>query len=151
MYSRILVPIDGSDTANRGLVEAIRLAHGHPTQLVLLHVIDDFPTMREFASSDPREEQRAQRRRAAQELLEHGAKLARASHVTATTEVCFAIESAADSIVEAASRLDCGLVAIGTHGRHGFRRAVLGSVADEVARRSAVPVLLVPPSPASRC
>ena len=68
-----------SDTANRGLVEAIRLAHGQPTELVLLHVIDDFPTMREFASSEPREAQRAQRQAAAQELLDHGVKLARAS------------------------------------------------------------------------
>jgi nucleotide-binding universal stress UspA family protein len=147
MYSRILVPIDGSDTANRGLAEAIRLAHGHPTELVLLHVIDDFPTMREFASSDPREDQRAQRRRAAEELLDPGVKLARDSQVKATTDVCFAIESAPDSIVETAKRLGCEMIAIGTHGRRGFRRAVLGSVADAVARRSTVPVLLVPPFP----
>jgi nucleotide-binding universal stress UspA family protein len=141
MHARILVPMDGSDTASRGLVEAIRLAHGHPTELVLMHVIDDFPTMLEFAAGDSRE----QRRRDAQHMLAHGVNLVRASHGKATTEVCFAIESAADSIVEAVRRLGCGMIVIGTHGHGGFRRAVLGSVADEVARRSTVPVLLVPP------
>jgi nucleotide-binding universal stress UspA family protein len=149
MYPRILVPMDGSDTASRGLVEAIRLAHGHPSELVLLHVIDDFPTMRQFASNEPLDAQRAQRRAAAQELLAHGVKLAQASRVKATTEVCFAIESAPDSIIETAGRTGCGLIVIGTHGRSGVRRAVLGSVAEAVSRRSVVPVLLVPPHPAA--
>jgi nucleotide-binding universal stress UspA family protein len=147
MYPRILVPMDGSDTANRGLVEAIRLAHGRDTELVLLHVVDDFPTMSEFAAGTPREQQRAQRRAGGQELLDHGVKLARASHVRATSDVVFAVESACDSIIEAARRHDCGLIVIGTHGRGGVRRAVLGSVADAVARHGSVPVMLVPPLP----
>jgi hypothetical protein len=78
-------------------------------------------------------------------MLAHGVKLAQASRVKATTEVCFAIESAPDSIIETAGRTGCGLIVIGTHGRSGVRRAVLGSVAEAVSRRSAVPVLLVPP------
>ena len=143
MYPRILVPMDGSDTANRGLVEAIRLAHGHSTELVMLHVIDDFPTLRQFAAGVPRE----QREAAAQELLDHAVKLVRASHVKVRSEVCFAIESASDSIVETAGRLGCGLIVIGTHGHSGVKRAVLGSVAEAVSRHSPVPVLLVPPHP----
>jgi len=43
MYQRILVPVDGSRTATRGLREAIRLAKGHDATLRLLHVVDRLP------------------------------------------------------------------------------------------------------------
>jgi nucleotide-binding universal stress UspA family protein len=51
--------------------------------------------------------------------------------------------SVPDAILAAAERLGVDLVALGSHGRSGFKRAVLGSVADEVARRSPRPVLTV--------
>jgi nucleotide-binding universal stress UspA family protein len=50
---------------------------------------------------------------------------------------------AAEAIVAAAERLDVDLVAVGSHGRSGFGRVLLGSVAEEVARRSTRPVLIV--------
>jgi nucleotide-binding universal stress UspA family protein len=50
---------------------------------------------------------------------------------------------AAESILAAAERFDVDVIALGSHGRSGFRRALLGSVAEEVARRSTRPVLLV--------
>lgn len=146
MYQRILVPMDGSDTAERGLREAIRLARGQGTQLVLLHVIDDFPSVRQLAASEPLDEQRARRRHAAEQMLAKGVHLADAADVACRTEVCTAIETAANSIVETAVTLQCELIVIGTHGRSGVRRAVLGSVADQVSRHSPLPVLLVPPA-----
>ena len=51
MYKRILVPVDGSDTATRGLQEAIGLAADLKAKLILLHVIDDFPLLVEMASA----------------------------------------------------------------------------------------------------
>jgi hypothetical protein len=51
MYKRILVPIDGSATATRGLQEAIGLAADLKAELILLHVIDDFPLLVEMASA----------------------------------------------------------------------------------------------------
>ena len=50
---------------------------------------------------------------------------------------------AAEAIIAAAERLDVDLVAVASRGRSGFKRALLGSVAEEVARRSARPVLIV--------
>ena len=50
---------------------------------------------------------------------------------------------AAEAILAAAERLDVDLIAVASHGRSGIKRAVLGSVAEEVARRSARPVLIV--------
>ena len=145
MYKRILVPLDGSSTSERGLSEAIRFARGHDTRLVLLHVIDDFPTMREFASNEPIDSSRVRRQREAEDLLRRSVRQAEDSGIDAESSVRFAIESAPDTIVETAAKLHCELIVIGTHGRSGFRRAVLGSVAERVSRHSPVPVMLVPP------
>ena len=48
-----------------------------------------------------------------------------------------------EEIIDAASRLDAGLIVMGTHGRRGLPRAILGSVAEKVVRLSAVPVLTI--------
>jgi nucleotide-binding universal stress UspA family protein len=48
-----------------------------------------------------------------------------------------------DSILEESDRLEAGLVIMGTHGRHGARRLMLGSVAERVLRQSRIPVLVV--------
>lgn len=146
MYHRILVPIDGSDISWRGLSEAIGLAADQRCELVLLHVVDDFPTVRQLASSVPIDEQELQRRRAGEEMLTRGVQMARASEVKATTSVKRAVESTPDTILDTAAAMGCGLIVIGTHGHGGVRRAVLGSVADRVSRHSPVPVMLVPPS-----
>lgn len=147
MYERILVPLDGSVTAIRGLREAMRLAGVSGGQLILLHVIDDFPTAWQRASGEPLDDQKDKRMLAAEEMLRRSVDSTHVAGIGVHTEVCPASDSAADSIVEYATRLACGLIVIGTHGRSGIRRAALGSVAEQVSRRSTVPVLLVPPAP----
>ena len=147
MYERILVPMDGSVTSVNGLNEAIRLARGRDSQLVLLHVIDDFPTVRQLASSEPLDEQEARLRQAAEQMLQGNADAARTSNVTVRTHVCKAVVWAPESIVESAGKFECGLIVMGTHGRSGVRRAVLGSVAEQVSRISRLPVMLVPSAP----
>ena len=56
-------------------------------------------------------------------------------------------QSAAEAILQAAERLDVDVIALGSHGRSGLARAVLGSVAEDVARRSTRPVLIVRENP----
>jgi nucleotide-binding universal stress UspA family protein len=146
MYDRILVPLDGSDTAQRGLREAIRLAAGQRTQLVLLNVIHDFPTVMQLASGEPLEDQRAHRRTAAEALLFPAIRMAQAAHAEAEVNVCFAVDTVAATIVETAAQTGCALIVMGTHGRSGVRRTLLGSVAEGVVRGSPLPVLLVPPA-----
>lgn len=146
MYERILVPMDGSVTAINGLREAIRLAGcGRDSQLELLHVIDDLPTF-QTASGQPPGERQGDRRQAAEKMLRGHAELARHAIAAVRTHVCRADEWAADSILESAVKFECGLIVMGTHGRSGVRRALLGSVAEQVSRSSPVPVMLVPSS-----
>ena len=51
MYQRILVPVDGSATAERGLREAVQLAAGQNTRVLFLHVVDDYTTLAEMTSA----------------------------------------------------------------------------------------------------
>ena len=85
------------------------------------------------------EEQRANLEARLRELVPPGAALAGiVTHVSVGQGT-----TAAEAILTAAERMDVDLIAVGSHGRSGFTRAVLGSVAEEVARNSTRPVLLV--------
>lgn len=144
MYHRILVPIDGSPTAEQGLMHAIGLAAQLKSQLVVLHVLDDFPFLLEIASVDSYDNMMRNLRRRGDGLL--SAACARAidagvpaeSRLRETTPMRIA-----ESIVDEARKSDCSLIVIGTHGRRGFHRFAMGSDAEEVMRTSPVPVLLV--------
>lgn len=144
MYDKILVPLDGSGTAERGLREAIHLAQALKSQLVLLHVVADYPLMIEMATAINFDENHRQ-------LIGYGKELLERAHAACTeagvpSQIALReIKTArvADSIVEEAARQKCQLVVMGTHGRRGFNRLTMGSDAELVLRQSPAPVLLV--------
>lgn len=144
MYRSILVPIDNSATAQRGLKEAIGLARGLRAQLVLLHVIDTMPLVVEMAGniSDPKVHDAMRR--------EGEGLLARARDMAAKEDVEVQVVMReivggpiAESVIEEARQRNCDLIVMGTHGRRGLSHLVLGSDAEAVVRRSDIPVLLV--------
>jgi len=144
MYSRILVPIDGSETAERGLAEAVELAAQLKSQIVLLTVVDDYPILVEMASMAAFEEIRHQRVKFGEGILD----LARRRIVEAGVpcEVVLrevAAQRAATTIVDVALEQKCSLIVMGTHGRRGLNRLAMGSDAEWVVREASVPVLLV--------
>lgn len=143
-YSRILVPIDGSPTAEAGLREAIALAAQLDSQLVLLYVVDDYPLMVEMASAMASDEMRQRLVQFAKDTLDQARKRAVEAGV-ATDTVLREVTSqrAAHVIVEEATRRQCQLIVMGTHGRRGFQRLALGSDAEMVLHDAPVPVLLV--------
>ncbi len=124
---RILVGLDGSAYSHRAAEEAVILARLCGAQLVLLRVVEHLAN-KELAEKEAREylEQRA-------------ATLPEELRATAVT----ACGSAARTIVQVALREGADLVVVGTHGRRGLDRLVAGSVAENVARVSTCPVLLV--------
>jgi len=144
MYQHILVPIDGSDTAERGLQEAIRLASEQKSRLRLMYVIDDFPMLVELASVSSFENSLQQLRNYGEQVLAKAVKLAGDSGVPAEPVLREVTQGrVADVIVGEAKAAGCDLIAMGTHGRRGFSRMALGSDADLVVRSSPVPVLLL--------
>ena len=144
MYQKILVPLDGSSTAARGLAEAVRLAPAFGSSLVLLHVIDDFPMSLEMASVPAYEETIARFRTSGQKLLEAAQASAQAAEVPAETRLReITSERIGSAIIDEALENGCGLIVMGTHGRRGFNRVMMDSDAEFVTRASPVPVLLV--------
>lgn len=144
MYKRILVPLDGSDTARRGLTEAIGLAGALGASLRLVHVTTDVQWLVESAALAYSEPLRLEQRRFGEDLLAAAEKTAAQSKVPTESRLREAIGvRPAKLIVDEAD--GCDLIVMGTHGRKGMGRLLLGSDASLVVSDSPVPVLLVRP------
>ncbi len=144
MYERILVPLDGSATAEAGLRHAIPLAAALKSRLVLLYVLDDFALMVEMASVASYESMRDTLRRYGEDALARAGKAAAEAGVMSEAVLREQPQARIAEVINGeAVRHRCDLVVMGTHGRRGFSRLTLGSNAEAVMRSSTVPVLLV--------
>lgn len=145
MYQRILVPIDGSSTSSRGLDEAIRLAKLTQGRLRLMHVIDELSfALAMDAYSGYTGDWLAQLRAAGNTLLEEARAKAAAAGVEAECLLCDTFRGAvAERVVSDAAAWPADLIVLGTHGRRGLGRMVMGSSAELILRHATVPVLLV--------
>jgi nucleotide-binding universal stress UspA family protein len=111
---------------------------------VLLHVVELVPMVPEVASAEAWEAIREGMKANGQRVLEEAAKQVRAAGVACETVLNdLDARRPADAIVDQAAVQRCDLIVMGTHGRRGFGRALLGSDAELVLRQSNVPVLLV--------
>jgi nucleotide-binding universal stress UspA family protein len=144
-YRRIMVAIDGSRAAEKGLREAIRVAQASAGRLVILHVVNElqlYYAMQGGAllGADVHERLRGESRR----ILEKARTLAARRGLEpkiVTGEI--AGGSVAQAIVQEAKKQRADLIVLGTHGRRGMTRLVIGSDAEVVVRSAPVPVLLV--------
>ena len=140
----ILLPTDFSDTGADAQEMAVRLAQRLGARLVCLHVVEP-------AKADADAEIEAQR--VAEEERRAEPALARLAHGLHLREVPVEVRSAVGDphaeIVRVAEREHADFVVIGTHGRGGLTRAILGSVAEQVVRHAPCPVLTVRPGTAA--
>ena len=145
MYAKILVPVDGSPTSNQGLDEAIKLAGLTGARLKLLYVVDlwAFATAPE-AGMGATPELLTLLKEGGQAIL--GAARDRVEAAGGHAETLL-VDSLAgrvcDIVIDEARHWGAELIVIGTHGRRGVGRLVLGSDAEQIVRLSPVPVLLV--------
>lgn len=144
IYQRILIPIDGSATSERALHEAIRLAEG-TAQLQLLYVIEEvFPIDAEgYAFIDYAALQDAVRKTGERTLAQAADKVRQSGAAVETKLLEAKGERVAAVVNDEACRWRADLVVIGTHGRSGLNRLLLGSVAEGVVRGASIPVLLI--------
>jgi nucleotide-binding universal stress UspA family protein len=148
MYKHILASLDGSSISTVAAREAVRLAKEQNAILRLLYVVDPSsnPDFREydlhgFAYPDSIY---VSARQIGEKILWEAQALARREGVQAETVMLdMDNRNVADVIVDEAARWPADLIVVGTHGRSGVGRLVLGSVAEGVIRKSAVPVLTV--------
>ena len=144
MYQRILVPVDGSPTSLTGLREAIRLAKNQHAALRLVHVVDEFVMDSAYPPAYDFPVFQKALRETGQRTLDKALAVARESGVTAEAHLVETIGgNTAELIVEAARQWPADLIVMGTHGRRGVRRLLMGSDAGLVVHTSPVPVLMV--------
>ena len=145
MYDRILVPVDGSATANRGLDEALKVAAKLGSTVRVIHVVDDM-SMAVAAGTLAMNvgELLMSLASAGEQILSDAKRTAQLRGLSVETVMrhCTA-GRVSDLILEEASLWPCDLIVIGTHGRRGAGRLLLGSDAEQVLRRASAPVLLV--------
>ena len=144
VYSKILAPVDGSPTSKRGLAEAIALAKDQGATLQIVHVLDELLVAPGAEAAIYLESTVQQLRAAGEEIAAEGLAQAQSAGVQAQSVVLETMGGrAADSIVKQARDWGADLIVLGTHGRRGVRRLLMGSDAEEVVRTATVPVLLV--------
>lgn len=125
MYKRVLVPIDGSEIAERALDEAINLTKGHKVELKIVLIGSDDESSREVIEV-------AMTRAVNAGLQPESGLLGK-----------FETEEIADVILQEAKDWAADLIVMATHGRRGMAHMILGSVTEGVIRASPVPVLVI--------
>ena len=144
MYQNILIAVDGSTASQRGLAEGLRLAKAVGSRVMLVHVVNALILESEIASTAYYRALAEAFRKEGLEIIEAAAAVARASGVPFEQKLIEKIGAHAwDEIVTAAKDWRADLIVLGTHGRRGLKRLVMGSDAELVLRHSSVPVLMV--------
>lgn len=142
----IIVPVDFSDCSHGVATQAASLARREGARLVLLHVAQPPSGLAEDATIHPSEQHpamtvRAYLESAARRRLPIYERLIAKEEVT--VELLVRTGRIAETILEVSEERGADLIVMGTHGRRGLARALLGSVAESVLRRAAVPVLTI--------
>lgn len=147
MCKRIFVAIDGSTTAQAALVEAIQFASLPGMSLCIGTVLDTGMLSKNSMGMGALfdiDQVKAGMRQAAEALLDDATAKAKEAGLDPFRLL---VESdnkrVADMIVDAAGQWDAGLIVIGTHGRRGFERMVMGSVAENLVRIATTSLFLV--------
>jgi nucleotide-binding universal stress UspA family protein len=144
MYRNILVPTDGSNAANHGLTEAIKLAKGLGSRLQLLYVMNESAAIPADLPGVDIKDLLRQVRQHAETTLAQAQDRVRCEGVEVDARLLEVWNGQAGHyVVQQAKEWPADLIVCGTHGRRGIRRIVLGSDAEYIVRRSPVPVLLV--------
>ncbi len=143
MFERIVVGLDGSDVSEIALRTGAELAKGLSVPLHLVRVADlavvPWGATEAAAAYAELSAEMVQEKREAEQYLEAHAAPLRQAGQDVTVEVRSG--PAASELVEAVSPSD--LLVVASHGRSGWRRLVLGSVAEEVVKHASAPVLVV--------
>ncbi len=141
MFQRILIPVDGSDTSNKALVVALQMARDSGGRVRIVHSLDELSYMSGYEYSG---DVVALAREQAGKVLADAKAIADSSGVPAEEQL---IESPGvrlgDCIAREATAWSADLIVVGTHGRRGVGRVLLGSGAEQVIRTAPVPVLVI--------
>ncbi len=147
MYRRILVAVDGSATSNKAITAALEMASysGGRSVIKLIHVVDE---MAYFTGLDPYAGQSysviSVMREAGEKILADALAIVQSAGVQADTVLVDRLGAhLAETVAGLAKEWDATLIVVGTHGRKGMRRMLMGSGAEQIIRRSTCPVSVI--------
>ena len=144
MYKQILCPVDGSDTSNCGMAEAVNLAKAIQAKVRFLYIVDTFHPMLDGMEVGNMTEVIDGLREHGKAMLEQTKVSALAQGVEADTVILENdLNRVSTIIVTHAKECHADLILMGTHGRRGLSHLLMGSDAEAVIRTSPVPVLTV--------
>ncbi len=146
MFKKILVPVDGSDTSEAGLKTAMGMARDSGGMLFILHVIDEHVLLQtaDYMGGSYYEETIDSLKEAGRRVLAKAcAKVEKAGVPYKAISVETVEGGVASLILAQARKSKADVIVMGTHGRRGLSRMVMGSDAEGVVREANVPVLLV--------
>jgi nucleotide-binding universal stress UspA family protein len=146
MYKRILVPVDGSEQSRQALAAALQLAAPTGARVRVVHSLDELAYLTGFEASS---NVLTLAREYGRKILDEAVTQATSAGVPADSQLLEGMgHRLGDNVADAVRSWEADLVVVGTHGRRGIGRALLGSGAEQVIRTSPVPVLSIRSRPA---
>jgi nucleotide-binding universal stress UspA family protein len=146
MFKHILIPTDGSQTADKAVKAGLKFAKFSGARVTLFTAVPEYemPSTGEIAVGRilPVQEYERRAMREAQHVLKRVARRAKAAGVPAATDAAVS-DRPWQAIVRAAKKHRCDLIFIASHGRKGLSALVQGSETDKVLKHSRVPTLVV--------
>jgi len=146
-FKRLLVAVDGSDNASRAARVAIALAEKFNAELIVCHAIQtpfySFTQDGLAVPTDVLKDYIAAAREDATIMVDKLVQLAQASHVKAVSLIQENTFSVVEAIVNLAESRGVDLIVIGTRGRTGFKKLLMGSVSSGVMNHAQCSVLVV--------
>jgi nucleotide-binding universal stress UspA family protein len=142
-FKQIICPVDFSESSVRALACAAAIARWYDAQLTVLHVVPTFESMQvrgdivepiHLVTPMPREQ-----------VLDEMSRFLNLATLSPRANALAETGDPQATIIDQALSTRADLIVMGTHGRRGFKRLVLGSVAEAVLREAPCPVLTVPP------
>ncbi|MGN5753352.1 universal stress protein [Acinetobacter calcoaceticus] len=143
LYQHILVPIDGSETSIIAMKEAIKLGKALNSKITVVQVMALDPFIADaYVKTGQTNELIERTRTYLLDILEQAKQQFSNEGITVETKLLegFVVH---EEIIQAARDLNADLIVMGSHGRTGVRKLVLGSVAQKVLGESHIPVLIV--------
>lgn len=145
MFKRVIVPVDGSQTSNKALTVALQMARDSGGSVRIIHVIEGSNygsniMQIEGFSGDAMQPIRS----AAKKILDDAMALAEPFGVQTDTKLFDTVDGRlADAVGNAATEWQADLIVVGTHGRRGIGRILMGSGAEQIMRQAPIPVLVI--------
>ena len=136
LFQIILHPTDFSATSQLAFQVACSVARDYKAQVLLLHVLSPPATVREMDEAFAAPDERFRK-------AMHDLQQLKSDHSDIRFDYLLREGDPAQEILATANQRHCDLIVIGTHGKKGLQRVIVGSVAEDVLRRAYCPVLAV--------